>query len=255
MVQTLLSAAKSMATEAIVDLQHGGTGWLRRALTKAEGKAAVDGKSKQSKQSKSKQSKQSKSKAGKKEAKTRCYTTEPRSDDKLGMAALSHLNVVVKGSVDEASAYYQEVLGFEPASNADGLMDYRNITLQSFCLDAGFVDGKCRVDIVFLKHKTIHMYLELFRYYEPESTYPFQLRATNDVGGVRHIAVEVLDAVHTYHTLHAMDHQGTFLTQQEPVQLTPFPYYFFYWIDKYGVQWEFEQGRPVKYFEIAGITG
>jgi hypothetical protein len=25
-------------------------------------------------------------------------------------------------------------------------------------------------------------------------------------------------------------------------------------VDKYGVQWEFEQGRPVEYYHIAGIT-
>eukprot|EP00457_Paulinella_chromatophora_P011860 gb/GEZN01012024.1/.p1 GENE.gb/GEZN01012024.1/~~gb/GEZN01012024.1/.p1 ORF type:complete len:258 (-),score=46.63 gb/GEZN01012024.1/:291-1064(-) len=193
-----------------------------------------------------------------KEAPTRCYSsTIPQSEDKLGIAALSHINVVVSGDIDEASAYYQRILGFLPASNDAGLMDYRNITLESFCLDAGFADGKCRVDIIFLKHVSIHMYLELFKYYEPVSTYPFQLRNTNDVGGVRHVALEVLNATTTYFTLRQMNHEGTFLTnlEQGPLQLTPFPYYFFYWIDKYGVQWEFEQGRPVKYFEIAGITG
>ncbi len=39
-----------------------------------------------------------------------------------------------------------------------------------------------------------------------------------------------------------------------PQRLTPDPQTFFYWLDPYGVQWEFEQGRPMARV-INGIVG
>ncbi|KAL3905936.1 MAG: hypothetical protein SGILL_009476, partial [Bacillariaceae sp.] len=174
-------------------------------------------------------------------------------EGKLGVGALSHVNVIVNDTVDIGASYYEEVLGFERASNADGQMDYRNITNHGFCVDAGF--DSCRVDIVFLKHPVIGMHLELFFYYEPQGDLQIPIFETHDAGGIRHIAVEVLDAVQTYNDLKSSPHQGKFITQDTPIPLDPFPYTFFYWIDKYGVQWEFEQGRPVEYYSVAGITG
>ena len=131
--------------------------------------------------------------------------TKLRSDGALGMAALSHINVVVNDTIDEGAAYY-EMLGFYPASNKDGPMNYTNVTNYGFCVDAGF--DSCRVDIIFLKHETINIYLELFFYYEPEGDRQIPIFNTNDAGGIRHIAVEVEDAVETYNDLKAKDHQG-----------------------------------------------
>lgn len=178
--------------------------------------------------------------------------TQIRSDGALGMAAISHINAVVDDSVEEGAKYY-EMLGFYPAANADGPMNYPNITNYGFCVDAGF--DACRVDILFLKHEVINLYLELFLYYEPVGDSVIPIKQTNDVGGIRHIAVEVEDAVATYNELKSKDHQGRFITKDTPIPLDPFPYTFFYWVDKYGIQWEFEQGRPVEYYHIAGITG
>ena len=201
--------------------------------------------------------------------------TKLRSNGALGMSALSHINVVVNDSIDTGAEYY-EMLGFYPATNADGPMKYTNITNHGFCVDAGF--ETCRVDIIFLKHETINIYLELFFYYEPEGNLQIPIFDTNDAGGIRHIAVEVEDAVKTYNDIKAQNHQGKvrlhdtyvikycsslayhnfplqFITKDTPIPLDPFPYTFMYWIDKYGVQWEFEQGRPVEYYHVAGITG
>jgi catechol 2,3-dioxygenase-like lactoylglutathione lyase family enzyme len=186
-------------------------------------------------------------------ADTTADTTLRFDENTLGVGAISHINVVVNDSVDIGAAYYKEILGFERASNKDGPMDYRNITNNGFCVDAGF--DTCRVDIIFLKHPIINLYLELFYYYEPVGDLDIVLKKTNDAGGIRHVALEVSDAVNTYNQLKAKDHQGTFITKDTPIPLTPFPYTFFYWIDKYGVQWEFEQGRPVEYYKVAGITG
>ena len=181
--------------------------------------------------------------------------TKIRSDGTLGMAAISHINVIVNDTVDIGADYYEEILGFKRASNDQGLMDYRNISNHGFCVDAGFEETGCLVDIVFLKHEVINLYLELFFYYAPQGDMQIPIFNTNDAGGIRHIAIEVEDAVKTYNELKANNHQGQFITKDTPIPLDPFPYTFFYWIDKYGVQWEFEQGRPVEYYHIAGITG
>ena len=176
----------------------------------------------------------------------------------LGVGAISHINVVVNDSIDIGSQYYQDILGFEPAYNDGGKMEYRNISNYGFCVDAGFENGDCLVDIIFLKHPIINLYLELFYYYKPnDGIKTIELKKTYDAsGGIRHVALEVLDAVDTYNKLKAKpNHQGTFITKDTPIPLDPFPYTFFYWIDKYGTQWEFEEGRPVEYFHVAGITG
>ena len=178
--------------------------------------------------------------------------TTMRTNGALGMAAISHINVVVNDTIDIGASYY-ELLGFAPATNKDGPMHYTNITNHGFCVDAGC--DTCRVDIIFLKHEIINLYLELFYYYEPVGDTKIPIVQTNDAGGIRHIAVEVENSVETYNELKGKDHQGRFMTRDTPIPLDPFPYTFFYWVDKYGVQWEFEQGRPVEYYHIAGITG
>ena len=185
------------------------------------------------------------------------YSTVPRSNDALGIAALSHINVVVN-DVNEAAEYYEAVLGFLPASNANGPMNYPNITLESFCLDAGFADGVCQLDILFMKHPTLNIYLELFNYITPEGNQTYPTNRPNDLGGIRHVALEVLNATETYFSLLKLPHQGEIIStvpESGPLELTPFPYTFFYWRDKYGVIWEFEEGRPVQYYTVAGITG
>lgn len=180
--------------------------------------------------------------------------TTIRSDGTLGIAAISHINVVVNDDIDTGARYYEETLGFVPAVNTDGPMHYTNITNHGFCVDAGF--ETCRVDIIFLKHEITNLYLELFFYYEPgDGDMKIPIKQTHDAGGIRHIAVEVSDAVDTYNQLKEKDHQGRFITKDTPIPLDPFPYTFFYWVDRYGVQWEFEQGRPVEYGHVAGITG
>lgn len=79
----------------------------------------------------------------------------PRRD----VQAISHLNVIVD-DIDLAAEFYGTVLGFEPACNAGGPMDYRDVELASFARDAGFDDGKVKLDIRFLRHPEIGVYLE-----------------------------------------------------------------------------------------------
>jgi catechol 2,3-dioxygenase-like lactoylglutathione lyase family enzyme len=181
----------------------------------------------------------------------------PRRD----LQAISHFNVVVD-DIEVATEFYGTVLGFEPAANDDGPMDYPRVDLASFARDAGFDDGKVDVDIRFLKHPEVGVYLELFTYRHPAGDPSIHRRRTNDMGGVRHVALEVPDAVAAHAFLRAQQQAWAkrgrrieILGQDHvPEELTPFPYKFFYWIDPWGVQWEMEQGRPVDRV-VKGIVG
>ena len=182
---------------------------------------------------------------------------DPRRD----VLAISHVNVVVE-DIEVAAEFYGTVLGFAPASNADGPMDYPGVDLASFARDAGFGDQALSLDIYFLKHPEMGLYLELFHYQHPEGDQTVRRRATNDVGGIRHVAIEVPDAVAVYEFLRsqveAYDERRLKIDilggDHVPEEITPYPYKFFYWIDPWGVQWEVEEGRPVD-VAVKGIVG
>ena len=181
----------------------------------------------------------------------------PRRD----VQAISHLNVIVD-DIDVATEFYSTVLGFEQASNDDGPMDYPGVDLASFARDAGFADGRVNLDIRFLKHPEVGVHLELMTYHHPKGDQNVQRKRTNDMGGLRHVALEVPDAVAAHAFIRAQqqayEKRGLrieILGQDHvPEELTPFPYKFFYWIDPWGVQWEMEEGRPIDRV-LKGIVG
>ena len=175
--------------------------------------------------------------------------------------AISHINVVVE-DIEVATEFYGTVLGFERAVNADGPMDYPGVDLASFARDAGFDDGQVSLDVRFLKHAEIGLYMELFTYHHPKGDQTIHRRETNDLGGIRHVALEVLDAGAAYEFIRVQQQEYAkrglhieILGQDHvPEEITPYPYTFFYWIDPWAVQWEMEQGRPVDR-AVKGITG
>jgi catechol 2,3-dioxygenase-like lactoylglutathione lyase family enzyme len=181
----------------------------------------------------------------------------PRRD----VRGISHLNVIVD-DIDIASEFYKTVLGFEPAANDGGPMDYRQVELASFARDAGFADGKVDLDIRFLKQPEIGIYLELMTYRHPKGDQTVHRRRTNDMGGIRHIALGVDDAIAAHAFIRSQQRayapRGLRIEilggDHVPEELTPFPYKFFYWIDPWGVQWEMEQGRPLAR-SVQGIVG
>jgi catechol 2,3-dioxygenase-like lactoylglutathione lyase family enzyme len=182
---------------------------------------------------------------------------DPRRD----VQAISHVNVVVE-DIEVATEFYGTVLGFEPAANAEGAMDYPGVDLASFARDAGLDDDRLSLDIRFLKHPEVGVYVELFTYHHPKGDQTIPRRETNDLGGVRHVAIEVPDAVAAHAFIRsqkqAYANRGLHIEilgqDHAPEELTPFPYKFFYWIDPWGVQWEMEQGRPVDR-AVKGIVG
>src|SRR5262249_12820085 len=82
--------------------------------------------------------------------------------------AISHVNVVV-ADIEVATEFYRTVLGFEQAANADGPMDLPGCgsgLVRPRC--AGFYDGRVNLDVRFLKHPEVGVYLELFTYHHPK---------------------------------------------------------------------------------------
>lgn len=175
--------------------------------------------------------------------------------------AISHLNVVVD-DMEVATEFYRTVLGFEQAVNAYGPMDYPGVDLAWFARNAGFDDGRVSLDVRFLKHAEVGVYLELFTYQYPRGDQTIRRRRTNDLGGIRHVALEVADAVAAHAFIRfqqkAYGKQGLHIEilgqDHIPEEIAPSPLKFFYWIDPWGVQWEMEQGRPVDRV-VRGIVG
>jgi hypothetical protein len=108
----------------------------------------------------------------------------------------------------------------------------------------------------------VGVYLELFTYRHPKGEQTIRRRRTNDLGGIRHVALEVADAVAAHAFIRAQQrayarvglHIEILGQDHVPEELTPFPYRFFYWIDPWGVQWEMEEGRPIER-AVKGIVG
>ncbi|MBG0756317.1 nucleoside hydrolase [Vibrio cidicii] len=161
---------------------------------------------------------------------------------------LSHVNIIVD-DVDSAADYYQRVLGFDRAMDAQGnKMDYRSVQMAQFNRDAGLGDQDVCVDVLFLKHPYAGIYLELMKYHTPQGrcTLPEQPK-TYDLGGPRHIALEVSNCTQVFNYLKKQEGVSMIspADNYHPEKLDGFPISFFYWIDRYGVQWEMEEGRRV----------
>jgi inosine-uridine nucleoside N-ribohydrolase/catechol 2,3-dioxygenase-like lactoylglutathione lyase family enzyme len=161
---------------------------------------------------------------------------------------LSHINVIVD-DVDTAADYYQRVLGFERALDAQRQkMDYRGVSMTEFNQDAGLAGQDVVVDVLFVKHPYASVYLELMKYHTPIGTkdIPPQPK-TYDLGGPRHVALEVSNCGEVFRYLKQQEGVTMINTSDEyhPEKLDGFPISFFYWIDKYGIQWEMEEGRRV----------
>ncbi len=174
---------------------------------------------------------------------------------KKNVLGISHINVVVD-DIEKATEFYARTLGFEPAFNDDGEMYYCDVNMPSFANNAGFVGQEVIVDVRFLHHKDSGLYLELMHYQSPQGNQEIEVKATNDLGGPRHIALEVANIDEAYRFLKAQADVSLINSSKDygpPEELTPFPIKFFYWIDPWGVQWEMEQGRPMG--TAVGICG
>ena len=159
-------------------------------------------------------------------------------------AGLSHVCIFVDDMM-EAVDYYQKLLGVVPDHY---LSHWRN---EGFFKAGGFVkeaaDGD--VSIAFVNVPGTKLTLELMQYHSPEGRKEPVFFAANDVSGTRLINetddYQVFQISETYpDEVHFFDQDMKEMDErkQQTAKILSEVRYF-YFIDKYGLQWEFDQGH------------
>ena len=187
----------------------------------------------------------------------------------FSLDSLGHINVVVT-DLEEATRFYQELFG---ASVEQTFPHFTNV---GFARSAGFLEhpGSVDVSIRFLKvplGRSEDLFLELFVFHNPPGRQEIAPRKTNDVGGPRHVCLRVTKIDEVF--AHVKSVKGVHLINESPEYR---PYFispitpraielpgtgsgtadakeeiceivkgirFFYAIDRYGIEWEFEEGH------------
>lgn len=186
----------------------------------------------------------------------------------FNIIGLGHLNIVVD-DLNEAVFYYQNLFS---AKQVQVFPHFRN---SGFAKSAGFMQFPEKVDVTisFLEIPSTGIYIELMQYHYPMGKkIDTSKKFSNDIGGIGHICMKVDNIDNAYFHIKNMpetklisDH-----TEYQPYKIddiTPKEFQFidiemennqtakqsvcdivskiryFYFIDKYGIQWEFEQGH------------
>jgi methylmalonyl-CoA/ethylmalonyl-CoA epimerase len=183
--------------------------------------------------------------------------------------SLGHINVVVT-DLEEATRFYEALFG---ATVEQTFPHLKNV---GFARSAGFLDSpeSVEVSIRFLKFslkRSEDLFLELFVFHRPPGRQEILPRKTNDVGGPRHVCLRVTKIDEVF--AHVKSIAGVHLINESPEYR---PYFispitpraielpgadrdtaeakekistivkgirFFYAIDRYGIEWEFEEGH------------
>lgn len=190
-----------------------------------------------------------------------------KKEKKLKFTELAHINIVVN-DIDEGIQYYEKVLEAEPVQI---FRDFSNI---GFAKAAGFLDEPERVklSIAFMKIPGTALMLELMEYKEPATVEAKHLEGVSKINGVRHVALEIQNVKEAFEYIktcpditlinpsdkykpYKIDNiiadevqfydESMEVDEEAKAQLcqTIGNTYYFYFIDRYGVQWEFEQGH------------
>ncbi|MCL1126047.1 VOC family protein [Shewanella surugensis] len=183
--------------------------------------------------------------------------------------SISHINIVVD-DIARASQFYQQALGAIP------IQYFAHFKNEGFAKSAGFMEEAKKVDVCiqFLQIPTepAPLFIELMEYHYPKGADRRPCGNTNDIGGVRHVAlgVENIDVAFQFlKTIEgvrmisdAVDYKPYTIS---PIKADDFIFFdgslessakekdnvchiiseirFFYIQDCYGVQWELEQGH------------
>lgn len=191
----------------------------------------------------------------------------PMRADLPRFTGLSHICVMVD-SLDEGCAYYKRLLG---AVVDHYLPHWKN---EGFFKAAGFIEEAAQgeVSIAFLNIPGTRLTLELMEYHSPVGRREPVVFAANDISGARHVALKVTNIEEAFLHIKAQpdatlinqtenyrvfrisetrpedvrffdqDRRGTDERNVETARILSGVSYF-YFIDKYGLQWEFEQGH------------
>lgn len=191
----------------------------------------------------------------------------PRQAAMPQFTGLSHVCIFVDDMM-EAVAYYQKLLGVVPDHY---LSHWKN---EGFFKAGGFVKEAAEgdVSIAFVNVPGTKLTLELMQYHYPEGRKEPVIFAANDVSGARHVALKVTNIDEAFLHIKAMpdtrlinetpDYKVFQISETKPTEVHFFDQdlretdernvqtakilsgvRYFYFIDKYGLQWEFEQGH------------
>ena len=191
----------------------------------------------------------------------------PAKKQMPSFTGLSHVCIFVDDMM-EAVSYYQKLLGAVPDHY---LSHWRN---RGFFQAGGFLEEaeEGDVSIAFVNVPGTKLTLELMQYHYPEGRKEPVIFAANDVSGARHVALKVTNIDEAF--LHVKSMPDTRLINQTDAyqafqisETLPSEVHFFdqdlretdernvqtakilsgvryfYFIDRYGLQWEFEQGH------------
>lgn len=180
----------------------------------------------------------------------------------ISFKGINHFSIVVD-NIEKASLYYKNLLRAKPVLGHD---HFKN---EGFALSAGFIENpeKIEVSIRFLKISGVKAMIELIEFHNPKGKQRPDYYDANDVSGVRHIGIEVEDIEEAFswvadhdevrlisdfkdyrpHTMSELgsedvrifgEHAGnTEIKKAQAREISKI--IFFYFLDKYGVQWEF----------------
>ncbi len=198
---------------------------------------------------------------------------EEKQDDDISesnmpkFTGLSHVCIFVDDMM-EATNYYKKLLGAVPDHY---LQHWRN---EGFFKAGGFIDEASDgdVSIAFLNVPGTKLTLELMQYHYPKGRKEPIIFAANDVSGARHVALKITNIEEAFEHIKNMpdtrlindtdDYKVFMISETKPDEVHFFDQNkdeidsrneetakilsgvkYFYFIDKYGLQWEFEQGH------------
>ncbi len=191
----------------------------------------------------------------------------PKSSAMPKFTGLSHVCIFVDDMM-EAVDYYKKLLGAEPDHF---LSHWKN---EGFFKAGGFIDEAYEgdVSIAFVNIPGTKLTLELMQYHYPKGRKEPVIFAANDVSGARHVALKITNIEEAFLHIKSMpdtqlinktdDYKVFQISKTEPSEVHFFDQdkdmiddrnrqtakilsgvKYFYFIDKYGLQWEFEQGH------------
>ncbi|MBK2028426.1 VOC family protein [Francisella noatunensis] len=188
----------------------------------------------------------------------------------LNINGLSHINITVD-NIEKGIEYYKNLF------NAKPIQIFHRFKNDNFYKSAGFMENykDALASIAFLKIENIPLTLELMEYHNPKGDDNKNIKKkTNDIGNVGHISLKTsnIDKDFDYIAKSGLvsminshkDYKPYTLGKINPDQFKFFDkelessksekhkvckyvssIKYFYFIDKYGVQWELEQGNDI----------
>ena len=188
-------------------------------------------------------------------------------NDKIEFCGLGHINIVVD-DIYEGISFYSTALQAVP------YQIFRNFKNAGFSKAAVFLSNAddIELNIAFLDIPNTGLTLELMQYITPETNNKVETNEVFTVAGVRHVALKVNNIEQAFQKVSQMSGIELISSSKDyqpykidTIQDTDFKFCdpmlecdmtkkrevvdcigktkYFYFRDKYGVQWEFEQGH------------